>query len=99
MADVNTIIGILHAPADENGERKQILIQTSPDNIIDPNTGKTLTEILKSNTYSDATETSSGLMSPTYVVKLKNLMNDTNVSSETDPGKPCMWYQIESIET
>lgn len=99
MADVNTIIGILHAPADENGERKQILIQTSPDNIIDPNTGKTLTEILKSNTYSDATETSSGLMSPTYVVNLKNLMNDTNVISETDPGKPCMWYQIESIET
>ena len=100
MATENTIVGILHSPADdETGERKRILIQTTPDNIIDEKTGKTLTQILEENTYSDATESNSGLMSPTYVVNLKALMNDTNVISETNPNKPCMWYQIEEIES
>lgn len=99
MATENTITAILYTPVDElTGVRKRILIQADSSQVIDPATGKTLVELIKANTYSEATETKAGLMSPTHVVNLNTLMKDTNVISETDPGKPCMWYQIDEIE-
>lgn len=99
MATENTITAILYTPVDETtGERKRILIQTNSDQVIDPATGKTLVELIKANTYSEATENKAGLMSPTHVSNLTTLINDAVVISETDPGKPCMWYQIDEIE-
>ena len=99
MATENTITAILYTPVDEiTGVRKRILIQTDSEQVIDPATGKTLVELIKANTYSEATESKAGLMSPTHVSNLTMLMNESTVISETDPGKPCMWYQIDEIE-
>lgn len=100
MASESTIVGILHTPADDTtGERQEILIRTSLDYVIDPTTGKSAREVLRDNTYSDATEEKSGLMSPTYVTNMKTLMNDTTIISETNPNQPCLWYHIQDIET
>lgn len=99
MAAEKIIVGVFYSPADENGERKRIIIQTNIDNIIDEETGKTLTQLIKENTYTDATEQSSGLMSAQSVKNLKQLMGEAVVISEVDPKKPCMWYKIEGSET
>jgi hypothetical protein len=96
MASESTIVAILHSPVDDTtGERKRILLQSDTENIVDPTTGKKLSEMIKDVTYGDASESSSGLMSPTQVTNIKSLMSDTNIISETNPGQPCMWYQIQ----
>lgn len=96
MATEQTIVGILHSPVDaETGERKRILIQTTTDNVLDPKTGKPLTETIAANTYTDATETNSGLMSPTYVKNIKQLMSEEQVISEDNPNRACVWLQID----
>lgn len=99
MAAEKTITAKLYTPIDETtGERKRILIQTTADNVIDPETGESVKQMIADCTYSEATETESGLMSPTHVKNMKTLMESKIVVSEDDPGVPCMWYQIEGIE-
>ena len=99
MAAEKTIVAKLYTPTDETtGERKQIVFQTTPDNVIDPETGKTMREEMADNTYGDASETERGLMSATQVQTLNQLFESKTVVSEDDPGVPCMWFQIEDIE-
>ena len=100
MAAEKTIVAKLFTPIDENtGERKMIIFQTTPENVIDPETGQTMSERMDENTYGDATPSSSGLMTPTQVTNLNTLFESKTVVSEDDPGVPCMWFQVEGIET
>lgn len=106
MASASSISGKLYTPVDSTtGERKQILVQTTIDNVFDGSTGKSLTQMIRDGEtgekYSDATETSSGLMTPTYVTNLNNLMNEKVVISSisNQPTDACMWYAVESEET
>ena len=106
MASANTIAGKLYTPADPNtGERRQILVQSTTDNIFDGATGKTLKSMILDGdiggNYSDATESSSGLMTPTQVTNLNNLINEKVIISSisNQPNEPCMWYAVEVEET
>lgn len=100
MAVEKTILAKLNTPVDSNtGQRTQILLQTTPENVIDPETGKNLKQMMNDITYPDATTSESGLMSPQQVTNLSTLMSERTIISEENPGQPCMWIEIESIET
>ena len=90
----NTIIGEFYAPADEDGVRRRIIIQVDPKNVITED-GRTLEELLSDNTYSDVSETASGLATPQMLQNINNLMLDKVVISSSDPGESCLWYQIK----
>ena len=48
MASASSISGKLYTPVDSTtGERKQILVQTTIDNVFDGSTGKSLTKMIQ----------------------------------------------------
>jgi hypothetical protein len=98
----STIIGKLHTPVDESsGERKIILLRTTSDLVSDPVTGESVKATLKNlqNSVKDATETSSGQMTPEMVTNLNNLMGDQVIISPAQPSVcECLWYQVEAEE-
>lgn len=94
MASANIINGRLHTPEDENGERQVIMLETDVDHVKDLDSDKTLRELLSEQTYTNATPTQSGLMSAGDKTKLETLYNEKVIVSESDPGVPCMWYEV-----
>ena len=98
----NTVIGKLHTPVDETtGERKVILLRTTSDLVSDPVTGESVKVSIKNlqNATKDATETSSGQMTPEMVTNLNNLMGDQVIISPDQPTVgECLWYQVEAEE-
>ena len=85
MASANIINGRLHTPEDENGERQVIMLETDVDHVKDLDSDKTLRELLSEQ---------SGLMSAGDKTKLETLYNEKVIVSESDPGVPCMWYEV-----
>ena len=98
----STVIGKLHTPVDETtGERKIVLLRTTSDLVSDPETGESVKTAIKNlkNATKDATETSSGQMTPEMVTNLNTLMGDQIIISPDQPAAAeCLWYQVEAEE-
>ena len=98
----STVIGKLHTPVDETtGERKVILLRTTSELVYDPVTGESMKTQIKNlqNATKDATETSSGQMTPEMVTNLNTLMGDQVIISPDQPAAAeCLWYQVEAEE-
>ena len=98
MAQETTIYGQLFTPENEDGQRRLVILDSDLDHVRDPASNKTLREILAERNYSNATETTSGLMASGDKVKLESLNRTRPIISEFDPGVPCMWYQVLESE-
>lgn len=99
MPLVKTVVARMHTPADpDTGERSRIIMETTSDHVYDPDTGETIQELINANKHGTASETEPGLMTSDQVKNINLLMENVNVFSTENPGKACMWYQIQSEE-
>lgn len=94
MATETVINGRLYTPEDENGQRQVVMLETDLEHVRDLDTGKTLKDMMSEQSYSNASQTESGLMSAGDKTKLDTLYNEKTIISENDPEVPCMWYQV-----
>ena len=88
------IIGRINTPLRDDGTRYQIYFETSIDAVVDPNTGKTVRQLIDEKTYPEASKTQAGLMSTQDKEHLDEIYNQLVVVSEENPGRPCIWYEL-----
>lgn len=90
--------GTLKTPKDNDGNRKSVMLYTTPEAVVDPVTKVPLNETLENMKYTNATETSSGLMSSGDKMKVNAMDMERIVISETEPTVPCTWFEVLGVE-